>query len=249
MQLILNADDLGLSIAVNDAIFELMEQGLISSATIMANGDAVDDAVERSKRFPQCSFGIHLVATEFRPVSRDERLKPLLDTEGCLYRWPSKSLRDPRVLIALFNEFRDQILLLRRKGVRISHIDSHHHVHTLPQLFPVITILSRRFSIKRMRITRNLFQPNENVSLYKRTAKLAWIAAVQCAANVATTDYFGTIEDLSAQGHQFGQSKVAEIMVHPGHPAYGHEEVILRTTWLQRLPFPVNLTNYAKLRM
>ena len=61
MKIIINADDLGKSMKVNDAIFKLMDKNLITSSTIMANGDYVEDAIVRSKKYPNFSFGIHLM--------------------------------------------------------------------------------------------------------------------------------------------------------------------------------------------
>jgi hypothetical protein len=66
---IVNADDLGMSREVNDAIFELMSRGRISSATILANAPATRDAARRAQAFPRCSFGVHLNLTQFEPLT------------------------------------------------------------------------------------------------------------------------------------------------------------------------------------
>lgn len=81
-RVIINADDLGISLRVNDSIFELMEYRRISSATLMATGPAFDDAVSRMPKFPHCSFGIHLNLTEFAPLSGKIRLHQILDKKG-----------------------------------------------------------------------------------------------------------------------------------------------------------------------
>src|SRR6516162_759961 len=60
MLLIINADDLGVSESVNNETFALMQSGLITSATLIANAPAFEDAVRNSKKFPHCSFGVHL---------------------------------------------------------------------------------------------------------------------------------------------------------------------------------------------
>ena len=67
MRIIINADDLGISQEVNDAIFGLMAEGKVTSATILANGPAVEEAARRVAEFPECSFGVHLNLTEFKP--------------------------------------------------------------------------------------------------------------------------------------------------------------------------------------
>ena len=55
--LIVNADDLGATVPVNDAIFSLMDRGLVTSATILANGVAFRDAAARLKNYPAAHSG------------------------------------------------------------------------------------------------------------------------------------------------------------------------------------------------
>ena len=74
MRIIINADDLGSNETVNDAVFSLMSEKKISSATIMANGPNFDDAVTRSKIYTDCSFGCHLNLTEFKPFTNSQIL-------------------------------------------------------------------------------------------------------------------------------------------------------------------------------
>src|SRR6516164_9169595 len=78
MLLIINADDLGVSESVNNETFALMQSGLITSATLIANAPAFEDAVRNSKRFPHCSFGVHLNLSVFPPLSRSKYLEAAL---------------------------------------------------------------------------------------------------------------------------------------------------------------------------
>ena len=68
MKIIVNGDDLGISSAVNDAIFALMEEGRVTSATLMTNAPAAEDASRHLGKLPNCSFGVHL-ETDFRALS------------------------------------------------------------------------------------------------------------------------------------------------------------------------------------
>jgi predicted glycoside hydrolase/deacetylase ChbG (UPF0249 family) len=52
MDVIVNADDLGMTLGINQAIFDLVHQGVVTSATIMANGPSVEAACERTGTFP-----------------------------------------------------------------------------------------------------------------------------------------------------------------------------------------------------
>ena len=79
---IINADDLGLSRRVNDRIFNLIETKRITSATLLTNGPEFLDAVARIKAYPHASFGVHLNLTEFPPLTKNPALAPLLNGDG-----------------------------------------------------------------------------------------------------------------------------------------------------------------------
>src|SRR5690348_13237242 len=94
MKVIINADDLGISSEVNAATFELMSQGRVTSATLMANGSAVEAAARCTKDFRHCSFGVHLNVDEFRPLTTHPGLQPILDADR---RLVGNALRQVRI--------------------------------------------------------------------------------------------------------------------------------------------------------
>src|SRR4051794_37160350 len=123
MLLIVNADDLGAYEPVNDEVFELMEKGLVTSATVMANGPAFDSAARRIPKFPNCSFGVHLNLTVFAPCGPTAGLEPILDENGHLSpkltSAPlSRSLRD-----AVARELAAQVQRVLDAGIPVSHFD------------------------------------------------------------------------------------------------------------------------------
>lgn len=69
IRIIINADDFGRSETINDAIVRCLEEGAISSATIMANGLDWQAACRATAQFPRASFGVHLNLTDYRPIS------------------------------------------------------------------------------------------------------------------------------------------------------------------------------------
>jgi predicted glycoside hydrolase/deacetylase ChbG (UPF0249 family) len=119
MKVIVNADDLGISPAVNDAIFHLIAMGRVTSATLLANGAALTDAAKRSKSFPACSFGVHLNASEWQPLTHDTDLRPILDDSGC---FAGNRLREVKITgalrAALVREWCAQVELIQAAGVR-----------------------------------------------------------------------------------------------------------------------------------
>ena len=69
VQIIVNADDLGASQMVNDVTFDLVAQGKVTSATMIANAPFLDDALHRIGGNNSCSFGVHLNLSEFQPLT------------------------------------------------------------------------------------------------------------------------------------------------------------------------------------
>src|SRR5271167_2252762 len=83
-ELILNADDFGYTTGVNEGIVRAHRDGILTSATLMANGPAFEDAVERAKSNPKLGVGCHLVLTGGFSVAPKEEIPSLADSEGRL---------------------------------------------------------------------------------------------------------------------------------------------------------------------
>lgn len=109
--LIVNADDFGYSVGINRGIAEAHERGIVTSATLMINAPAVDDALARARDLPRLGIGIHVNFT-----NEAERLVEFEDDGIC---------RDE--LRRQFDRF------VERVGRLPTHIDSHQHVHRHPR--------------------------------------------------------------------------------------------------------------------
>src|SRR5262245_4020595 len=106
-----------MSDAVNDSIFGLMKKGRITSATMMANGPAFEDGAKRARAFSQCSLGIHLNASQFRPLSNASGLHPILDESGCFAGDRLRKIKSSHGLReALFVEWSAQVERVRAAG-------------------------------------------------------------------------------------------------------------------------------------
>ena len=249
MRLIINADDLGYNQKVNDAIFDLMAEGRITSATIMANGEAVEDAAKRASGTKDCSFGVHLDIHELAPLTSNPALQRIMDPRG----WFNGSVRDIRITSdlqhAVGEEWRAQVAKLRSLGVQISHIDSHHHTHTIPALFRTLKDLQRDTGIWKVRATHNIYPNNVRVSLVKMMKKWLWAWALRNWRRTKTVDGFTDFATLLAEGSRRKvPHEVVEAMVHPGYPKYAVEETAaLRTDWQKSLLGPVEMISYWQL--
>jgi chitin disaccharide deacetylase len=246
--IIVNADDLGASQAVNQAIFRELDAGRITSTSLMANGPAFDDAVRGIRAYPQASVGVHLNLTEFEPLSATPSLQSLLDKDGRLHpglRYRPFTLRQLR---AVYHEFSAQIRRVLQAGVTVSHLDSHWHIHTRPDFLPIVKVLQRRFAIERVRTRLNLYPPSHPPILRNRIAIPLCNAALRFGPHSRTTDGMGRlavfVEWLSL-GY-LPRFRTIELMVHPGleEREYRDEVELLSSPWLDRLPCPFLLTSF-----
>lgn len=249
MRVVINADDLGINPQVNDAIFGLMEEKRITSATLLANAPFLDQAVSRLSRHPDCSFGIHLNLTAFSPLTSPAGLREILDDSGSFQ--PNmreagfgRSLRE-----AIFEEFSAQVEHLQSRGVAISHMDSHHHIHTIPGLFLVLKRLQRTYGIRKVRISKNVYARNEQISKSLSFNKKVFNFCLRWGFPLATiTDCFSDFAAFLDRAASVAPTcRSYEVMVHPGHPDFREEWEMLRTRWEDTLPLPIEMINYRQL--
>lgn len=151
MKVIINADDLGISLEVNAQIEDAIKKRLISSATIIANGPAFKDALRIVQQYPHISYGVHLNVIEFKPLTNISifRKYELLDAndnfiEGAVFYVKLKE----ELKNAIFEEWSAQVDVLLKEGVPITHIDSHQHTHTIYGLCDVVVNLIKKYNIR-----------------------------------------------------------------------------------------------------
>lgn len=151
--LIVNADDLGISCGTNRAIAAAFEHGVLTSASLMVNMPAADDALRLVREQPGLRVGLHACLT-CGPAVLPPHMVPLLVGEAGRFRhsfaglWQLlRSGRRAEALAQIEAELRAQWLAVRRRGLALSHIDSHQHVHMLPGLFPIVAALGREAGV------------------------------------------------------------------------------------------------------
>jgi predicted glycoside hydrolase/deacetylase ChbG (UPF0249 family) len=248
MQLILNADDLGASNPVNDEIFELMESGLLTSATIIANAPAFEAAVKQVQNFPNCSFGVHLNLTVFPPLSPSSRLEPILDENGHLSKKFLRQCFSPALTSAFLQELTFQVERTLDAGVPVSHFDSHQHIHTKPCMWPVLKRLQRRFRIRKVRSTINLLPPGQQMKPWRQLKKYLFDGFLRHIYSTKSPEGLGDFRDFYAalkQGN-IPRFRSMELMIHPGTSSnrYKDEVALLRSGWKHLLPPDVTFGSY-----
>lgn len=156
--LIVNADDFGLSKGQNYGIVEACRHGVVTSTTAMVNGEAIEHAAALSRDLPDLGVGMHFVLTLGMPLTA----MPGLTREGVLGKWIWERAEEgtlpleeiARELDCQFNRFVDLF------GREPTHIDSHHHVHMIPAIFPLVAEFARRKGVA-LRVDRQADMPGE----------------------------------------------------------------------------------------
>ena len=146
-QLIINADDLGLTAGVNRGIIRAFQAGIVTSASLLVTGSAFEEAVAQARQNPELDVGLHLALVEERAVLGREVLPTVVDEKGRFPRTSGEFFR--RAVLGRINwgeverEIAAQIACFQKTGLRLSHINSHQHLHMFPPVFRIVRRLTR----------------------------------------------------------------------------------------------------------
>ena len=155
LKLIVNADDFGISEAVNRGIVEAHDRGIVTSTSIMATAAEFEHAVELARQRPRLAVGVHLVLTEQRPLIGAAAAASLVRPDGTfephLKQLLKKRLRGLVSMGEVRSELDAQIRRVRAAGIAISHLDGHQHVHVLPGVARVVAELAAAHGVAAVR--------------------------------------------------------------------------------------------------
>jgi hopanoid biosynthesis associated protein HpnK len=246
--LVVNADDLGLTIGVNDGIFDAHDRGILTSASLFAHAPETADAIRRARYRPSLGLGLHLALVDGCPILPPDRVPTLVGDDG-RFRTSWK----PFVVACLLGrvalddverELTAQIGRIRDAGIQLTHLDAHKHVHAFPPIFAIVARLAERFRIPAVRV------PYERWSLawvngpQQRTARaqalmnasmLPWARRdyrIASAHGIRTRQFVGRTHTgiLSADSLEglltHLRPGVTELMVHPGYV----DDALLKTS-------------------
>lgn len=226
-RLIINADDFGFTCDVNAGIVHAHREGVLTSTTLMATGDAFEDAVRLARETPSLDIGCHLVLIQGHALTTGQRFP---DTPGEVVKGSFKV----RGRLNVYEELRAQIRKIIDAGIRPTHLDSHKHSHIFPPIFRVVVQLAQEFGIPYVRLPLDVTTPYSALPcavlgpVYRRMAR---------RREVRMTDHFlgfrltGSFDETSFQAALATlQEGTTEFMCHPG---YLGEELSAATTRLK----------------
>ena len=173
MKLIVNADDFGRSRTVNQAVVDGYNNGLLTSASVMSNMPAFEDAMRKLKTLENIGLGVHLNLTDYKSKLRTkEKNSKLYDNDGVFNNNFLKILaksNDEDFMFEVEHEFRSQIeAVLKYRS--LDHLNSHKNIHSIPKIFNLVCKLAKEYEIPSVRVQHELcYLPEKlkNKSLWK----------------------------------------------------------------------------------
>lgn len=206
MKLIVNADDLGLTAGVNQAVLLAISRGIVSSASLIVNQDNTGAAVQflRSGLIPR--VGVHLCISKGRPVLSSNEVASLVDEQGFFHR-PSRLAKLEPDARDVLKEFKAQIEKARSNGIKITHLDTHHHIHRHPVVLEALISVAQCFNlpVRHLDAAMRAFLRSRDVATPDHFCG-EWIGP-----GVSSQNLYRLIEEARSAGHQ-----LMELMTHPG---------------------------------
>lgn len=186
-RLIINVDDYGWSEGVNEAVCRLHDDGLVTSASLMVAGGALEDGLRRLESRPELGVGLHVAVVAAPSLLPHSKVPHITDSEGQLSsKHESTGFRytfHPAARRELRAEVEAQFAAFAKLGIPWSHVDSHRHFHLTPVVFNLMLDHARRHRPAGFRV------PEDDWELYRRMdaddarkqAGLARVFAFLCA--------------------------------------------------------------------
>lgn len=209
-QVIVTADDFGMSREVNEAVEEAHRRGVLTAASLVVTGEAAADAVQRARRMPRLGIGLHLALVSADPALPPSEIPALMAADGrelgaSPERVGAMMMLSRKVATQAEAETRAQFELYRRTGLPLDHVDGHWHFHQHPVLVRLLAAWAGEYGIRAVRVPYEPALPSWRVSR-DRAGRRAAIALThrplasfmrRCfrRAGIVTNDWFFGMND------------------------------------------------------
>lgn len=155
-RLIVNADEFGIARCVTDAIWECLNEGVLTSTTIVSGGLDFDRAATLVNGRDVC--GLHMSLVDYIPTSPKEKVRSLLRHDG-ERMWPLREFL-PRYFSGkirkdeIESELECQIVKCLDHHIGLTHVDGHCNLHMMPDIFKIMLRLIEKYKIRKFRFPR-----------------------------------------------------------------------------------------------
>jgi predicted glycoside hydrolase/deacetylase ChbG (UPF0249 family) len=243
--LIVNADDYGLTVGVSRAILQAHLAGIVTSTSALAVAPGFEPTAGWLRDTEGIGVGAHLAAVgEDPPLLSAREVPTLVDRRGRFPRsWRQflPRLAARRIDVAdLRREFEAQLQRLSEAGLRLSHVDTHQHLHLWPAVAAVVVELATEAGIPALRLTRSSARSPVGWTVRRLAAQLAEQAdqrSLRYTATATGLDEAGTLDlpRMMAAVERLGAAAAAsaELGTHPGE---ADDADLVRYRWGYRWP-------------
>jgi predicted glycoside hydrolase/deacetylase ChbG (UPF0249 family) len=229
-KVIINADDFGLVRGVNEGIVKAHQEGILTSATLLANMPGFDQAVDMAGANPELGMGIHLNILRGQPLSQAQKVGSLLSRELRFIPSVSSLLRRMALKRVSYDEvereFRAQVEKVLKTGLEPTHIDSEKHIHLVGPLFRIVLKLAKEYKINKVRFIQEFCISRRPGQMFKSmfiSLSSTFMKKKMVEEGIRSSDRFygvcdsGRVSGVKLQKVlQKAKEGVTEIMVHPG---------------------------------
>jgi len=163
-RLIVNADDFGRSRSINEAVIHAHKDGILTSASLMVNEPAFDEAVHLAKNNPTLGVGLHLTLLCGHSALPPKQIPGLVNGNSEFTDSPAgagfRYFFNSGLQEQLRNEIHAQVQKFRATGLPLDHVNGHLHLHLHPTVFRILMEDATWLGIERLRLTFDPFRLN-----------------------------------------------------------------------------------------
>lgn len=154
--LVVVADDFGRSSSINRAIADAHDRGIVTAASLMAVGEAFEEAVLMARERRALSVGLHVTLCDGSSLLPHSLIPELVSVDGHFEKKPAKAWMKirPSLLQQIEQEIKVQFNRIEESGIRPTHIDGHHHLHMHPLVFKILCRQASERGIRWVRIPK-----------------------------------------------------------------------------------------------
>ena len=237
MRLIINSDDFGYSRAHNYGILDCFLEGVLTATTLMNNVPGTTHAYQLAQQHPELDVGIHFVLTHGRPLTPASQIPSLVTASGEFLSYDAlqQAELNPE---EIYLEWSAQLNRQLAAGCVPSHGDSHHHVHMLPEIFPIFCRLAteQQLAIRFHAELLPLALQEEYRELSRHLPQ----------AELFLADFFDeTVSVAYFEGLPFTQDLTVEVMA---HPAYLDQRLLTTSSYQQQRTIEAEVLQSASLK-